>query len=236
MDSFGINKEEFELRKCLREGETEISERLFNLIFGATLMWGFLINVILVSTLQTAVVKAVYSAGSLGLIMIMILYIGFAIWGNSLIHKQGLLSSLIGFNLIAIPIGLLLCVAVYGYSPTLIKNAMTITLITTLIMTILGMLFPQFFTGIAKLLGMSLLCCLIASVICSLCFPRMNMDFFDWVVAGLMCLYIGYDWGRLSSCARTANNAVDIAANLYLDIINLFLRVLNILAKSRRND
>ena len=53
----------------------------------------------------------------------------------------------------------------------------------------------------------------------------------DWIVAAIFCGYIGVDWGRANRIERTLDNAVDSAASLYLDIINLFLRVLRILSR-----
>ena len=51
-----------------------------------------------------------------------------------------------------------------------------------------------------------------------------------------MALYIGVDWVRANSVQRTTTNAIAAASALYLDIINIFLRVLRILARSRSND
>ena len=56
----------------------------------------------------------------------------------------------------------------------------------------------------------------------------------SWVGVVIFSLYIGYDWARANTCAPTLDNAVDLAANLYLDIINLFLRILSLLGKRRR--
>ena len=54
------------------------------------------------------------------------------------------------------------------------------------------------------------------------------------LITGLFSMFIGFDWARCNVCACTVNNAVAAAANLYLDIINLFLRILRILNRGRR--
>ena len=46
--------------------------------------------------------------------------------------------------------------------------------------------------------------------------------------------YIGYDWARANTCARTVNNAIDLSASLCLDIVNLFLRILQIMNRNRK--
>ena len=64
---------------------------------------------------------------------------------------------------------------------------------------------------------------------------RADITILDWVVVGIMCMYIGYDWVRANSVQRTTVNAIAAASALYLDIINILLRVLRILSRSRRD-
>ena len=47
-------------------------------------------------------------------------------------------------------------------------------------------------------------------------------------VAALFSLYIGYDFYRSQQFAKTVDNAVDCALDIYLDIVNLFLALLRI--------
>jgi len=58
-----------------------------------------------------------------------------------------------------------------------------------------------------------------------------HSNWLDWVVVLIFCGYIGYDWGRANSIPKTLDNAVDSAAALYMDIINLFLRILRIMGR-----
>ena len=55
------------------------------------------------------------------------------------------------------------------------------------------------------------------------------------IVDGLFVLifsgYIGYDWARANRLPKTLDNAIDSAAALYLDIINLFLRLLRLMRR-----
>ena len=52
----------------------------------------------------------------------------------------------------------------------------------------------------------------------------------DWIVALIFCGYIGLDWVRAQSIPKNANNAIDSVVALYLDIINLFVRLLSIMS------
>ena len=58
----------------------------------------------------------------------------------------------------------------------------------------------------------------------------------DWIAAGLFSLYIGYDIYRSQNYPKTLDNAVDSALDIYMDIANLFVRVLQILGNSRRRN
>ena len=102
-------------------------------------------------------------------------------------------------------------------------------------MMIVSTLFPFVFQNMAPALGTSLLIVLIVELI-STFFFRVSSSLLDWAVVAIMCLYIGYDWVRANSVQRTTTNAIAAASALYLDIINLFLRLLRILARSRRDD
>ena len=53
----------------------------------------------------------------------------------------------------------------------------------------------------------------------------------DWIVAGLFSLYIGYDIYRSQQYPKTVDNAIDSALDIYMDLANLFIRLLSILAK-----
>jgi FtsH-binding integral membrane protein len=50
----------------------------------------------------------------------------------------------------------------------------------------------------------------------------------------MFCLYIGYDVHRSQQFAKTLDNAVDCALDIYLDIANLFLRLLRLLSRKNK--
>jgi FtsH-binding integral membrane protein len=57
-----------------------------------------------------------------------------------------------------------------------------------------------------------------------------------WIAAALFSLYIGYDIYRSQNYPKTLDNAVDSALDIYMDMANLFIRLLQILGNSRRRD
>ena len=56
-----------------------------------------------------------------------------------------------------------------------------------------------------------------------------------YIVVLIFCGYIEYDWAKANTQRKTIDNAIDSATELYIDIINLFIRILRILARAQRN-
>jgi FtsH-binding integral membrane protein len=56
----------------------------------------------------------------------------------------------------------------------------------------------------------------------------LSSTWLDWIFIIIFSLYVGYDWAMAQEDEPTFGNAVKHAANLYLDIVNLFLRLLSI--------
>ncbi|MDA3846221.1 MAG: Bax inhibitor-1 family protein, partial [Vallitaleaceae bacterium] len=81
-------------------------------------------------------------------------------------------------------------------------------------------------------LTVALISVIVISLVTSLIFKQ-SYGIIDWIVAIIFCGYIGYDWGRANMIPKTLDNAIDSAAALYMDIINLFLRVLRILGRRK---
>ena len=118
----------------------------------------------------------------------------------------------------------------------MIWEVMTIVLIAVLLamsMMLISLFFPAFFLSLGRVLFFSLLFMIVGSLLCSLLFRGAGYGLYTWLSAGIFSLYIGYDWARANTCARTLNNAIDLSASLYLDIINLFLRILEIMSKRK---
>ena len=217
-------------RMTIREGEVEISERAFNLIIGGMLLWGFLLNYLTVALFGPQVVAMVRGMNPLVFIAI---YFVLVLAGNGMVVAGGPGLSFAGYTLIAAPIGIVVCMSLQGVSPDVVKSAVLITAIVTLSFMIAATIFPGFFLRLGRVLFFSLLFMLVGALISLLFFRGRSYMMYVWLGAGVFSLYIGYDWARANTCARTVNNAIDLSASLYLDIINLFLRVVEILNRHR---
>lgn len=203
----------------------ELAASTYNLILGAVLLWGFALNWWMVTTIPAETVKAINPIG------FVIGYFASALLGIFLIHasKQPIVS-FIGYNLIVVPIGLVLVMFIPGHSQEHIVSAVQTTALLTVGMMALGTMYPRFFQRIESALFWALLISIIVELVQVTVF-KVKLEIMDWVVAAIFCGYIGVDWGRANNIERTVDNAIDSAACLYLDIINLFIRILEIMSK-----
>lgn len=231
MSSIGNSNAAYESRKFLKEGDREISERAFNAIIGAVLLWGFLLNYAMVALFGQ---RIAYAVAGMSPWIFLIGYFAMVIAGSKLIAKDSPALSFAGYNLIAVPLGVCVCVCLQGYAVDTVRTAVLLTAVVTLSMMIAGTLFPRFFLSLGRMLFFTLLTCTIGHFVTTLLFGYNFI--YEWIFTGIFSLYIAYDWARANQCARTVDNAIDLAAELYIDIINLFLRILRILGRSRNND
>ncbi len=220
-------KEAKAARRVFNKDAVIISDRAYNAIIGGVLLWGFLINTITCYFFTDEIVQ-------LDAKFIIITYFCSCIAGTLLVHdSKNAFVSFIGYNLIVAPVGILLSVALSQVDSGLIFRAFLVTTLVTIIMLVSSTILPEFFLSLRTTLMISLLAVIIAEPLMTI-FLRVNAGIFDWIVVLIFCGYIGYDWSMANQYQKTVNNAVDSAADLYLDIINLFLRILRIFSRKRK--
>ena len=129
--------------------------------------------------------------------------------------------------------GLLLTFYVTAFTAHSVSYAFIATALVTVIMVILSMLYPDFFRNLGRTLFISLLACIIIQV-AGMFLLGLPMTIIDYAVALIFCGYIGLDWCRAQQYPKTLDNAIDCAADIYLDVVNLFIRILAITGKRRK--
>ena len=229
--ALGNTKVILEKSAYLHEGETEISERAFNLIIGGMLLWGFLLNYLTVTLFAEQAIRLVMGMNPF---LFLIAYFALVLVGNMLVTRDSAALSFIGYTMIAAPIGIVLCVTLQGIPVNTVKSAVLVTAIVSLSFMIVGTLFPGFFLKLGRVLIFALFFMVIGSGISMLLFGRRSGMLYEWLGTAIFSLFIGYDWARANTCAKTVNNAIDLSASLYLDIVNLFLRILQIMNRNRK--
>ncbi|WP_394176761.1 Bax inhibitor-1 family protein [Thalassotalea litorea] len=202
-----------------------ISPMTYNLVLGLTLLWGFWVNWMMVEYIPVESISGInpwiffggYFASC---------FFGIYLFNNS----EKPIVSFIGYNFVVVPFGLIINLVVSGYNPEIVSEAIRTTGLVTFVMMLLGSMYPAFFQRIVGGLTIALICVIIVELIQIFIFNT-HHGIMDWIVVAIFCGYIGYDWARANAIPKTYDNAIDSAAALYIDIINLFLRILRILGR-----
>lgn len=206
---------------------TIISARMYNLVIGAVIVYGVFVNALICRYMAPFFY-------SMNWLVLLIGYFVLCMVGISITYKsRNPLVSFIGYNFVVVPVGAVLSVALQGYSSAVIFEAFVITTGITLTMMFVSTMFPGTFAGMGRMLFVGLLGLLVAQLICMLfgIYPQV----ISYVAAVIFSLYIGYDWVKAQMYVKTVDNAVDSALDIYLDIINLFLRILSIVGNRSDN-
>ena len=197
----------------------ELSSKTYNTIIGLILLWGFVVNAIMCTFFQdvfsawnpTAVLIGYFIAVIIGIFMS-------EFSANPIV-------SFIGYNLVVLPIGVVLSISLKDYYVSSIVQDFILTALITLLMIIISSIKTEIFESMEE----TLFICLSGVIVIELTMMFLGIvtpQWLDWLVALLFCGYIGYDWSKAQEKRKTLDNAVDSAVDLYLDIINLFLRLL----------
>lgn len=207
--------------------EKEISPAIYNAVIGVCLLWGFAVNWWLVVNIDPESLRAI-SPMLFSMAYVISCFFGVYLFNSS----EKPLVSFLGYNFVVVPFGLIVNMVVSVYDESLVAEAIRVTASVTIVMMILGSMYPKFFEKISGALTIALLAVLLVELF-QIFVLGIHHDWIDWAVAIIFCGYIGYDWGRANQIPKTLDNAVDSAAVLYMDIINLFMRILKILGRKR---
>lgn len=211
-------------RIMLEQIGKEVSDRTYYNTIGGLLSYGFIVNMIMVATMGDMV-------RTVNIWAFLIAYFVSCFAGSMLIFSsRSAVVEFIGYNLIVIPIGALLAICLPEYNLNDIAAAFATTLVVTFAMIIISNLNPNWFRSLGKGLLTSLF--LLIVVECVFAILGFYSTIIDIIACGIFCLYIGYDWVKASENYKSINTAIMAAASLYLDIINLFIRILSIISGS----
>lgn len=205
----------------------ELSLRVYNLAIGLILFYGFVVNYFMCKYLTSVFAEWNFTLVIIGYFVISICGI--------IINKKSdnPFISFLGYNMVVVPVGVLLCLALEDENINSIIHAIVVTGAVTFLMLVLSCIYPKVFLSMGRALFVALICVIVAEIVFIL-LGIITPGLWDAAIALLFALYIGYDWAKAQQERHTLDNAVDACVDLYLDIINLFLRVLSSSSKSRR--
>ena len=196
-----------------------LNEGTYNLLIGAIVLYGLLINLITCAFFGDYVAKTPVKVLLIGYLIIAIIGIAVLTFCKSIILK------FIGYNMLIIPCGATLSTTLNDYVGK--SDIVLETLIITVCMVILSSVFPKFFLGIGRMLFVALLGIIIAYIVCL--FAGLDSGIVTWISAIVFSLYIGHDFVSAQRVSHTVANAIIFGADIYLDLINLFVDLLEIL-------
>lgn len=144
-------------------------------------------------------------------------------------RKQSAGLSLFGYAVFVCSFGFISSLALVAYDLPAINTAFAATAAITFVFGALGVTFPQFFKRIYGI-GFGLL---LAVILVELVLMLMGVaqTVTDWIVVVVFAGFIGYDTYMATQVPPTLSNAVLAASNLFVDIINVFLRILDIVGR-----
>lgn len=144
--------------------------------------------------------------------------------------RQSVPMSLGGFILFITTFGFISSIGVMAADLPAINTAFTATAAITVIFGALGVLFPRFFAKISGVLCGALLAVVLVEIV--LMFMGIDQTATDYVIVALFACFIGWDTYCATQVPPTVPNAVLMASNLFVDIMNVFLRILSIINRS----
>ncbi len=220
----------FTNRKQLRleSGEADrLSARSYNLALTGLLAYGLLLNAVIVYYFAYPLMNALQGVSPWLLLAgyLVPTFLGIVLAAKS----QNPAVSFVGYNLVVLPIGIMLSLVIPGLPAGIVVKAMALTGMVTVTMALISLVRPQLFLGLGRTLVIALVVGLVAELVATFLFGYRG-QIFDWFFVLLFSGYIGYDVAKSQAYPKTLDNAVDSALDIYLDVINLFIRLLSILS------
>lgn len=208
----------------------ELSNKQYNAALGLALLWGFGVNAIMCTFFT-------HLFATVNIWIVVTIYLLSCTIGCILVHKKGAddleicqnpKRCFLGYNMIVLPIGMVLCTvfAQKNISTASIAHAFIITSLVTALMLILSSVWPKIFLSIKASIAISLLAVVLFEIL--LIFTGIGTPrWWDWIVVLFFCAMIGCDWATAQKGRKTLGNAIANAVQLYLDIMIVFSRSLD---------
>ena len=146
--------------------------------------------------------------------------------------------SLLGFALVSGAFGIMLGPVVAMYTTASIVRVFALTTLVVVGLGLIGALIPDDLSSWGRPLLGALLLLIVGmvgtSVLGAFGLPVGGaMTVLDWVGLVIFGGLVIFDLNRAARLPRTANNAIDVAVGIYLDFINIFIRLLSLFGERK---
>jgi len=201
-----------------------LSRTAYNVLLGGLLLYGFLANAIVCGLFAEKI-------ADINPFLLIGGYLLSGIGGICIANiSQNVVARFIGYNLLVVPSGMLIAAILPAYRLETVIHALIGTALIACVMMVAATVRPQTFEGLGTALFFSLASAVIVELALLLIFRTSNI-LIDIAVLIIMSVFIGYDFVKANAGVRTMNNAVAFAMDLYLDILNVFIRLLSIFGR-----
>lgn len=207
-----------------------LSRRAYNFIMGGLVLLGFgVIGACGLIATTPGFLMAVYQNYFLVTIVSLVASIGGIVTISAGMKREGFGMALAGYALVIGSMGFTTGLILPFYDLPSIANAFVGTTLIAAIFTLLGGMYPKFFARVQGIAFAALLSLLVVSIAGSI--MGISMGWLDYAVIVVFCGFIGYDTYRAQQCEPTVKMAIFNAVQIWLDLVNVFIRVLSIVGR-----
>lgn len=212
-----------------KRGKDQLGSHAYAAVLGAALTW----SVFLVA------VGANMTSGwrdGLGLVLLTFIFsiVGIVVFTSS--EQPG--KSLIGVSILSFFMGMSIGPVLSYYNAAVVIHVLILTFAVTVVMAVVGMLLPNIIAKFSGILFVGLIILMIgyfSASILSIFGISSSFAALDWFSLAIFSLYIWYDWSRAMKLPKSVNNAIDASGALIVDIVNLFMTLIRIVARNQNN-
>lgn len=210
-----------------RDHSTALSRRTYNLLMGGLVMLGFAVIALCAGLASTPgflyAVLDNYPAVTIGSLVASIAGV---VVINLGMKREGFGMALGGYALVVCSIGFTTGLLLPLYDLPSIANAAVGTALIAMLFTLLGASYPRVFARVQGVAVVSLLALLLVGLVGGL--MGMPLGWLDYAIILVFCGFIGYDTYRAQQCEPTVKMAIFNAVQIWLDLVNVFVRILSI--------
>lgn len=214
-----------------------LSARTYNIMVSALIFIGFCVMAIGYYICQTAAFRQMLAHLNVGSIAALIVTFLLTIVGTVMTRHatetQNVGLGVAGYIIFIVTFGFFASFALSYYSLPTIETAFVITAAITLVAGVLGMLFPSIFQKLVGPAFVMILATVVVEIVLLFVF-HIHQTITDYVVILGFAVFIARDLYTSTQCEPTVNNAILMACNLFSDIVNVLLRVAELLDNSNR--
>ena len=206
-----------------RTGMDEMSKNFFSLVTSTWVVVGILV------TMNFAVVTKALELNWFIVIGVLV----FGIAGVLISGHGNPVVSFTGYMMVAVPFGILMGPVINAYTDASVVKVLLTTTVVVAGLGFVGAIIPDNLQG----LGSWFLGGLIALLAGYFVIPIAGffgvpiegaLRAWDWIGVALFAGLVVYDWNRAMRIPKTWDNSIDVAIAIYLDWLNIFIRLLSL--------